>query len=362
MKLDRKKMISIALAFCLTGSSISLNTGCQKQNDNQKEAGKSTASVTEIDEMTKGKEENISVEETEINLDSTVMAVGNEKISFREVMFYVYYLQKQYEDGFGKDLWDYQMDEEKTIEDYVKEQIVSEITEIKIISAEAEKAGYTLSVEEENEARTKAVNFLKSVSAEEQKEYGFTQEMIENIYKEHALTQKTYDIVCGQVNTSISDEEAKQTTICVLAVLTQGEDRNGKMVSMDEKEKETAKKRAQKFLKEGKKSENFIAYAESNSDLKTVEYTFGKDNIPEEFGETALTLTTGEYSNVVEGTNGYYIIYCISDFDKEKTTAKKEEMIEAEQIKLFQDTYTKWSADYETVVSKTLMNQIHMGE
>ena len=37
-------------------------------------------------------------------------------------------------------------------------------------------------------------------------------------------------------------------------------------------------------------------------------------------------------------------------------------MIETEQVKLFQDTYTKWSADYETVVSKTLLKQIKMRE
>lgn len=357
MKTNRKKIIIMALALCLAGSSIGLNTGCQKQENNKKTAGKTTTNGTVDKEA-----ENISVEEKKINLDSTVMAVGNEKISFREVMFYVYYLQKQYEDGFGKVLWNYQIDDEKTMEDYVKEQIVSEITEIKVISAEAEKAGYTLSAEEGNEAKTKAADFLKSVSEEKQKEYGFTQEMIENIYKEHALVQKTYDIVCGQVNTSISDEEAKQITVQVLAVLTQGEDRNGKTINMDDNAKKTAQKRAQKFLKEGKKSEKFSSYAESNSDLKQVEYTFGKDNTPEDFGETAFTLSTGEYSDVVEGTNGYYIIYCVSDFDKEKTTARKEEMIEAEQVKLFQDTYTKWSSDYETVVSKTLMNQIQMGE
>lgn len=352
----------MALALCLAGSNIALNTGCQKQENKQKAAEENTVSETAANETTDSGEENTSVEEKNINLDSSVMAVGNEKISFREVMFYVYYLEKQYEEGFGKDLWNYQMDEEQTMEDYVKDQIVSEITEIKIIVAQAEKAGYSLSAEEENEAKTKASNFLKSVSEEDQTEYGFTQEMIENIYKEHALVQKTYDIVCGQVNTSISDEEAKQITVQVLTVLTQGKDRNGKTINMDDDAKATAKKRAKTFLKEGKKSENFASYAESNSDLKQVEYTFGKDDAPEGFGETALTMSTGEFSDVVEGSNGYYIIYCVSDFDEEKTTAKKEEMIEAEQIKLFQDTYTKWSAEYETIVSKTLMNQIKMGE
>ena len=351
MELDRKKFISMVLALFLAGSSISLHTGCQKQRNQQKAASGTTDYETQ----------NISIEQNKINLDSTVMAVGDQKISFREVMFYVYYLQKQYEDGFGKDLWHYQMDEDKTVEDYVKEQIASEITEIKIINAEAQKAGYTLSAEEGNEAKTNAADFLKTVSEEEQEKYGFTQEMIENIYKEHTLAQKTYDIVCGQVNTSISDKEAKQVTVQVLTVLTQGEDRNGKIIDMDDTAKKTAKKRAKNFLKEGKKSNNFASYAESNSDLKQVEYTFGKDSIPEDFGETAFTLKTGQYSEIVEGSKGYYIIYCVNDFDKEKTTAKKEEMIEAEQVKLFQDTYTKWSSDYGIVVSKTLMNEIQMG-
>lgn len=351
MNTNRKKWMMAALALCLAGSSIGLSTGCKKQEENKTASVESTA-VVSVD----------STKEGTLNPDTTIMAVGNEKVSLREVMFYVYYLQKQYESGFGTDLWNYQMNEEKTVEDYMKEQIVQEITEVKVISDKAEKEGYTLSAEEENEARTKAAEFLKSVSEKKQKEYGFTQEMIEQIYKEHALVQKTYDIVCGQVNTAISDEEAKQMTVQVLAVLTQGEDRNGRTINMDETAKKTAKKRTDNFLKEAKKTKNFVAFAESNSDLKQVEYTFGKENIPEEFGETAMTLSTGEYSNVIEGASGYYIIYCANDFDKEKTTAKKEEMIEAEQVKLFQDTYTKWSADYETVVSKTLLKQIKMRE
>lgn len=351
MNTKKKKWITIALALCLIGSSIGLNTGCKKQEESK------TAPVESAKAESSG-----SAREGTLHPDTTIMAVGNEKVSLREVMFYVYYLQKQYESGFGTDLWNYQMNEEKTVEDYMKEQIVQEIAEVKVISDKAEKEGYTLSAEEENEARTKAAEFLKSVPENEQKEYGFTQELIEHIYKEHALVQKTYDIVCGKVNTAISDEEAKQITVQVLAVLTQGEDRNGKTVNMDENAKKTAKKRAETFLKEAKKTESFAAFAESNSDLKQVEYTFGKDNVPEEFGETAMTLSTGEYSNVIEGESGYYIVYCANDFDKEKTTAKKEEMIETEQVKLFQDTYTKWSADYETVVSKTLLKQIKMRE
>lgn len=345
MKQKWKKMISMALTFCVLGSSVYFDTGCQKKDKKTEETTEAT-----------------SVQETNIQLDSTVMAVGNEKISFSEVMFYVYYLEQQYKDGFGKELWNYKMDEETTMEQYVKDQIISEITEVKVISQEAEKAGYSLTAEEENEAKTKASDFLKKVSDNNKKKYGFTEELIQNIYKEHTLVQKTYDIICGQVNTSISDAEVKQITVQVLTVLTNGEDRNGKNIAMDDVAQKTAGKRAKSFLKEAKKVENFYTYAESNSDLETVEYTFGKDDMPKDFGEAAFALKTGEYSSVIEGKNGYYIIYCVSDFDEEKSIAKKEEMIEGEQVKLFQDTYTKWSSDYETVVSKTVMNEIHMGE
>ena len=50
-----------------------------------------------------------------------------------------------------------------------------------------------------------------------------------------------------------------------------------------------------------------------------------------------LKMKTGQMSRVIEAENGYYVLYCVSDFDEEATRQKKEEMIEEEQEDVFSE-------------------------
>ena len=290
---------------------------------------------------------------------SALMIVGDENVTYEEAFAYIYMLKQQYETGMGEEIWDFQVGEGVSFQEYAKKQIIEEVTQLKIIAQEGEKLGIVLDEDEWIEAKNMASDFMKMVSEEDAKKYYLTEELMTNIYAEHILAEKVYEVSTNEIDTNIPDEEAKQITIQYLAVLTSGTDRNGNKVEMTDEEKKQAKKKAKNLYKKAKDLDiSFYAFADANTDAKEVEITFGKNNIPEDFGEEAMKLKTKKMSKLIAGKNGYYIVYCVSDFDEEATLAKKEEIIAQKQDKLFREKYKEWSQGYKLILSTAVWNEV----
>lgn len=291
---------------------------------------------------------------------NALMVVGNKSVSYEEAFAYIYMLKQQYEASMGESIWDFEMGEGVTFEEYAKKHIVDELTQLKMIGQEGEKLGIVLEEDEIQEAKNMAANFIATVSKEDKEAYSLTEELMASIYEEHILAEKVYEVTTNEINTNISDDEAKQMTVQYLVVMTNGVDKNGNKVKMTKEEKKQAKKKAKSLYKEAKslKKNRFYEFANTNSDAKEVEVTFGKKNMPEDFGEIAMGLKTGKMSELIEGEKGYYIIYCVSDYDEDATLAKKEEIIAKRQDKLFRKKYTEWSQGYKLIISTALWDEI----
>lgn len=291
--------------------------------------------------------------------EGVLMVVGNESVTYEEAFAYIYMLKQQYEPAMGKNIWDFQVEEGVTFETYAKDQIVDELTQVKIICQQGEKLGIELDEDEIWEAKNMAARFMETVSEEDAAEYRLTEEQMADVYEDHILAEKVYEITTNEVDTNISDEEAKQITVQYLMVMTEGTDENGNQVHMNEEEKKQAKKKAKALYKEALQLDgSFCSFADANTDAEEVEVTFGKSDMPEDFGEAAMALKSEEMSQLITGKKGYYIVYCVSDYDEEATLAKKEKIISEEQDELFRQKYTEWSEKYKLIISTALWDEI----
>lgn len=187
--MKKRKWLALSLAAVLTFSI----TGCggQQTVENPEMYGEDVDSAFETENM---------------QLETCVMAVGEDEVSLNEMLFYVYQLKASYDGSMTSQVWKYEYKDGETIGDYSKEELVKEIAQIKIICQEANNQGYALTEEETNEAVVDANAFVGELP-DDAKEYHLTKKLVEKIYKEHALAKKMYDVVGGTINTKVSDEE-----------------------------------------------------------------------------------------------------------------------------------------------------------
>lgn len=155
-----------------------------------------------------------SFETDDMQLETCIMAVGEEEVSLNELLFYVYQLKENYDGAMTSKLWEYSYEKDLTIADYTKERLVEDVAQIKIICQQAKADGYALTEEEANEASVAAGKFVEALP-ENAKDYNLQRELVEKIYKEHALAKKMYDVVGGTIDTEVSEKDldGKEATL-----------------------------------------------------------------------------------------------------------------------------------------------------
>ena len=293
-----------------------------------------------------------------LQLDDVVLTVGKDEVTYRELLIYQLQIKNKYEPSLGEDVWNFAVEEGKTFSDMAKDELLSEVTKIKVVVQQAAELDITLEDSEKEEVDAQVVQYMEKITAEDQKKYGITQDVVRHVLEDNYLADKVYTVTTNEVNTDISDEEAKQIKLEMLMVMTNGEDKNGNKVALDATQIETAKKRAESMRTQALETTDFGTFASANTDASYVDFTLGKgDN--EEIENVAFSLKVGELSPVIKTSEGYVILKKISDFDEDATAQKKEQIIEEQRDKIFVAKYKVWSSEYKITQDAKLWSMIN---
>lgn len=289
--------------------------------------------------------------------------IGDTHVYYNEAMVYLKSVQSTYESEYGKNIWGADIfGNGNSFGSMIKDEVIKQITELKIIKAKAEEMGVSLDEEERATAKAYAKEHYEGLTAKDIKQYRITRELLEMVYEDNLLANKMFENRTINVDTNVSDVEAKQITVQDILIYGVEFDEAGNRLELSKEEKKSALNKVKVLLKDAKKTTDFHALAEANSQADTVEYTFGKGTGPKQFGkaieQAALSLKTGEVSDIITTDNGWHILYCVSDFNQDATTQVKEKIIEKRRTKMFKDLLNKWSADYDVVINKEAWDTI----
>lgn len=347
------KRITKKLAYLGLITSIMVFAVACSKSDDKKNNGTSTNQETEE----KGTDEKGTEVDSKL-FEKEVVSVGDKKVLYSEAMAYFKSFQAQVETQYGPDVWGYDFGGGQTFEQLAKQDIMNMMVQNKIISEKADKFKVSISEEEEVQIKDNTTNFLAGITEEDKASYGITEEIVTNIFRDDLLKQKVYEAATLDVDTEVSDEEAKQITIQHLLIKTQKTDENGKTVDFTAEEKAEARKKAEKLLKEAKETEDFKKLAEANTEDSNVEYTFGKGEMVKEFEAAAFAMKPGDVSDIVETDYGYHILYCVNDFDEDATQEQKEEIIAKRQSEAFQKLYDEWQKEVKVEVNDEVWDSL----
>jgi PPIC-type PPIASE domain. len=303
----------------------------------------------------------------DINAGELILLVGDIRVYYNEAMVYLKSAEGKYESEYGKDIWNVDIfGDGKTFGEHIKDEVIKQITEIKIICDRADELGIALTDEEMADAEAYAAEHLAGLSDADIDKYLVTRKLLEQVYAENILAEKVFETETIDVDTNVSDLEARQITVQHILIYGTEVDENGTRKPLSIEEREEAYEKVQSLLERARSGEDFYSLAEANSEDDRIEYTFGRGGAPEEFSDAfeqaAFNLKTGEISNIITTDYGWHIIYCVTDFNEDATTQVKENIIEERRTKLFADLYERWSANYDVIINSEVWDAISLSD
>ena len=287
-------------------------------------------------------------------MDESVVTIDGNGVGYREAMLYLESAKREYENAYGKGVWQYALEADgTTLGEWVKEHTLEQMIYIKIICAQAKKLGIELDSEEKSYVAKRTEQYMERAEYNTLAMYGIARKDVEQVYTDTALAQKLYDSITLNIDTDISDAEAAQKHLQSLVLKNYHEDETGGRTSLTVQELIAILDRFDHLYQEATETDDFYSLAYANTeDKEYLDITVGKGDLPTELS-AAYDLKNGEALQI-RTDNGYYLFYCVSEYDEDATIAKKEEMIAARQEAAFRDLYESWKTECKVELNEEL--------
>lgn len=292
-----------------------------------------------------------------------IAMIGNKKVYYNEAMVYLKSVQENYEKEYGPNIWDNVVFADGvTFGNLIKDEVMRQITELKVIRSKAEEEGIFLAEDEMAQVKAYARDHFEGLTEEDKERFYITEELLEQVYADNMLAEKTFEVVTIDVDTRVPDVDAQQITVQHILINGVNYDSEGKKIALSPEDKLAAQEKVKALYEQAKETNDFYALAESNTEADVIEYTFGRGEGPKEYSATfeqaAFTLKTGEISDIITTDYGWHIIYSVTDFDRDATTQVKERIIDQRRNKMFTELYAEWATNYDVVVNSDAWNSI----
>lgn len=269
-----------------------------------------------------------------------VLKVDGESYSLAEAKVYLANYQNLYGTVAGVDLWE-QEGQKEALEDYIKNLAISQMTKILSMDSLAESRGIALEDEELNKVQKAAKAYFESLTEKEKKYLEASESDIQRLYEDYALAQKLYKSLTADINSEVSDDEARIMDAMQIVV----------------SDKKTARE-VKKALNDGG---DFSTLAGSYNEAEEVKIQFGRGELPKEVEKAAFALDNGTASKQIKTEDGYYFIYCVNKFNEELTDANKLKIVQKREKAAFGDVYDAYSRTISKKVYQKVWDEIDAG-
>lgn len=322
----KKQILSMILLLCV----CSFVTGCGKGKVRM-------ASAEIVFTGTLSENEVFRVEEEVCTLAQAKLFLVNEK--------------NQYEGSFGSELWKQELDGQ-TFEDYIRDVAQNQLAQMKAMVLLARKEQVELEEEEKEQVEKAAAAYFSSLTAEEIEILQVTEGEIRKFYEDYCLADKIYQKLTSGVEQEISDSEAR--VIVVQHIFFE--------VTNETQDTQAIRARLVELKRQAEEGSSFFSLATKHSEDTVIEYSFGRGEMEAAFEEAAFALSVGEISDVVETSSGYHLIYCVNDYDVEKTTNNKVTIMEKRKQAAFDQVYQEFAAGLVSEMNRKAWNSIRFDD
>ncbi|MDD3660177.1 MAG: peptidylprolyl isomerase [Lachnospiraceae bacterium] len=290
-----------------------------------------------------------------------VFRIDQESCSRAELMVYLANLKNEYEKIYGSEIWEKEV-VSQTLKEGVKETALARIAQIKAMKLLAADQAITLDTQEIKKAQQAAETYFSTLTESERQILGVSEALLVTMYQEYALADKLYDHIIKDVNPEISDDEARNITIEQIFLRCYSLNGKGEKILYTDEEWQEVYRKAQEVRQLALDGEDFTQLSEQYSDHQSGQYSFGKGEVEEALEVVSFNLGNLEISEVIKGEEGYYIIKCISTFNREETQENKSKIIEQRKKEVFDQVYHDFLITLTKNMNTELIESIDLPE
>nr|WP_297704200.1 peptidylprolyl isomerase [uncultured Butyrivibrio sp.] len=287
-----------------------------------------------------------------------VFRIEDSVCTIQEIMVYLINTQNGYENTFGSEIWQKETDN-GTVESQLKESILAKVAQIKAMNLLATDMGIELDESEIEKAAQAASEYYSSLTdADIAVMHGVSQDTIQQIYSEYALADKLYDYIIRDINPEISDDEARTITVEQILIKTYEYNASGEKVPFNDSKKSTALARMKSVKNQLIDGASFEELQDNYNEADEATISFGKGEKEEAYEKAAFNLGNGEVSNIVETSEGYVLIKCLSTFNREETQVNKVRIVADRKREVFGQQYDAFVETLNKELNENLWNEV----
>lgn len=255
--------------------------------------------------------------------DSELFKIGDEVCSVSEAMILVTAQKKVVEDVYGEEIWSVKSDG-LTFEENVKSSLKDFLARMKCMTLMAADNEIILSSEEKAKIQSCTDTYLSQLTDEEKNALNVTKEEAEDMFTSYFYYNRLMEVLTSDMETEISDNDARIARIECIFVKKNGEDQSKQMSSI---------------LKKAREAKNFADVAKKYDEGGKISMNVSRNQLPAEVDQVVFSMADDQISDVLETESGYYIIHCVEDYDREATAKHKAELIEELKEEKFTEEY-----------------------
>lgn len=313
-----------------------------------------------------------------INIDN-----GKDSYTYGYLNFYAHYTQAMYDQVYtgmyGQNYWSEDLySSGSTMEEQVKENIISDVEEEYVTKLHAGDYDVTLTDDDQKDIDDAVDKFMSSNSDTAIEQVGATEDYVRQMLEYQSYKYKVKQAFEDQTDVEVTDDESIQSTISYVKFSTQAssdsssEDSSSASTdtsSDSSSEESTLSDKELKALKESAEnvasSDDFDKAAKAEgADVQSYTYTASEDpaddtTLNEDVISAAQKLKDGEVSDVIDvDGDGYYVVRMDKTNDKSATKDKVDELTKSKKDDAYDKQVKKWEKDVTFDVNDKLWKQI----
>ncbi|MBQ9420391.1 MAG: hypothetical protein IJU30_01355 [Lachnospiraceae bacterium] len=252
--------------------------------------------------------------------------------------------RNRYEKAYSEGIWNVTFGEDHTGLDKLTVQNVKQFMEqLMLLNMLAEERGITVTSQERDLIRQLTDEYMAGLTDGDLQYMGCDRTDVQKLYTDYFTADKLINGITSQVNSEISDSEAKVIKIEQIGT--------------------TDLKKAKAILKRVKiDGANFSSMASRYTETDTIEEVLMRGSRGDLIEDIAFRLEEGQISNILQIGEMYYIIKCTDGYSKDATLARKSRLEKALNNQAFQAVFEPYSQEHKIRFSERFWNELDFQE